>query len=112
MGSIDTSNGNDTILQPSINEQSDGMQNGQTNGNHMSTHGNGQTNASGEEAQVAEPIAIIGMGMRLPGSIRDSETFWDFLVNKKSARGRVPENRYNGTRWVSFSCRNLLIWVG
>jgi hypothetical protein len=43
----------------------------------------------------AEPIAIIGMGMRLPGGIHDSQSFWDLLINKKDARCRVPADRYN-----------------
>ena len=42
-----------------------------------------------------EPIAIIGMSMRLPGGIRDSEALWDLLINGKSGRGKVPADRYN-----------------
>lgn len=41
------------------------------------------------------PIAICGMGMRLPGGIRDSNALYDFLLNKRDARGPVPSNRYN-----------------
>ena len=41
------------------------------------------------------PIAICGLAMRLPGGIRDAQSFWDFIVNKKDARTRVPESRYN-----------------
>ncbi|RDW64324.1 type I polyketide synthase [Aspergillus mulundensis] len=44
---------------------------------------------------VDDPIAIIGLGMRLPGSIRTPQQFWEFLVNKRSGRCRVPEDRYN-----------------
>lgn len=44
---------------------------------------------------AVEPIAIIGMAMRLPGGIHDAETFWDLLINKKDARCRVPADRYN-----------------
>ncbi|OQE82653.1 hypothetical protein PENNAL_c0035G03199 [Penicillium nalgiovense] len=43
----------------------------------------------------SEPIAIVGMAMRLPGKIRTSEDFWDLLANKKSGRVPVPANRYN-----------------
>ena len=49
----------------------------------------------GECAGQAEPIAIIGMGMRLPGKVNSSESFWHFIVNKKDGRCRVPEDRYN-----------------
>jgi acyl transferase domain-containing protein len=41
------------------------------------------------------PIAICGMGMRLPGGIRDSEALYNFLLNKRDARGPVPPNRFN-----------------
>ena len=41
------------------------------------------------------PIAIVGMGMRLPGAVNDENAFWDLLINKKSGRGVVPADRYN-----------------
>ena len=41
------------------------------------------------------PIAIIGMGLRLPGGADSSDSLWDFLINKKSGRCEVPINRYN-----------------
>ena len=41
------------------------------------------------------PIAICGMAMRLPGGIRDEESFWNLLVNAKDARKEVPLTRYN-----------------
>ncbi|PGH00300.1 hypothetical protein AJ80_09194 [Polytolypa hystricis UAMH7299] len=40
-------------------------------------------------------IAIVGMAMRLPGSVKTSEQFWDMLVNKQDGRCRVPSDRYN-----------------
>lgn len=43
----------------------------------------------------APPIAIVGMGMRLPGGISTAEGFWDLLVNKRSGKCRVPDSRYN-----------------
>ncbi|KAL4814399.1 hypothetical protein BDW67DRAFT_186780 [Aspergillus spinulosporus] len=42
-----------------------------------------------------DPIAIIGLGLRLPGSIRTPQQFWEFLINKRSGRCRVPADRYN-----------------
>ena len=54
-------------------------------------------NGSMENGQqkAAEPIDIIGLGMRLPGGIHDAHVFWDLLVNKRDARTRVPDDRYN-----------------
>lgn len=46
-------------------------------------------------AANSEPIAIIGMGLRLPGGISTSEQFWDLLINKKNGKCRVPADRYN-----------------
>jgi acyl transferase domain-containing protein len=40
-------------------------------------------------------IAIVGIGLRLPGNIHNTEAFWDLIVNKRETRGRVPESRYN-----------------
>ena len=40
-------------------------------------------------------IAICGTGMRLPGGIRNSESFWDVLLNGGDTRGPVPSDRYN-----------------
>ncbi|OGM48910.1 putative polyketide synthase [Aspergillus bombycis] len=47
------------------------------------------------EYPVPFPIAIVGMGMRLPGGVRSGTEFWDFLVNKRDGLCRVPETRYN-----------------
>jgi len=45
--------------------------------------------------QPVEPIAIIGMGMRLPGGVHDAESFWKMLVEKRDGRCKVPADRYN-----------------
>lgn len=50
-------------------------------------------------APLVEPIAICGMGMRLPGGITDSEGFWDLLYNKRDGRCEVPKDRYNADTW-------------
>lgn len=46
-----------------------------------------------------EPIAICGMGMRLPGGITDAAGFWDMLYNGRSGRCEVPADRYNAETW-------------
>lgn len=48
---------------------------------------------------IYEPIAVIGMAMRLPHGIRDAESFWHFLLNKEHGRCRVPKNRFNIDAW-------------
>ncbi|OJJ74399.1 hypothetical protein ASPBRDRAFT_120577 [Aspergillus brasiliensis CBS 101740] len=47
------------------------------------------------DAAEKAPIAIVGMGMRLPGGIRTDKDLWDFLVNKQDANGLVPAERFN-----------------
>ena len=46
-----------------------------------------------------EPIAICGMGMRLPGGVRDLLGFWDLLYKKRSGQCPVPKDRYNIEAW-------------
>ncbi|PWY91664.1 polyketide synthase [Aspergillus sclerotioniger CBS 115572] len=42
-----------------------------------------------------EPIAIVGMAMRLPGRVHDGEAFWNMLIEKRSGLCDVPKDRYN-----------------
>ena len=53
----------------------------------------------GDSAPQFEPIAIVGMAMRLPGGVHDAESYWDLLVNKRSGQCRVPKDRYNIDAW-------------
>ncbi|KAM3504768.1 hypothetical protein MY11210_008226 [Beauveria gryllotalpidicola] len=41
------------------------------------------------------PVAICGMGMRLPGGIRSDTNLYQFLAEGRDARITVPENRYS-----------------
>lgn len=62
-----------------------------------SSSGMGTATPSGSEANsnVHEPVAICGIGMRLPGNIRTGEQLWELLVNKGDARDTIPFERYN-----------------
>lgn len=59
------------------------------------------TPLSAEMDAVAEtplrpvPIAICGIGLRLPGGIRNGEQFWELLVAKGDARKPIPPERFN-----------------
>ncbi|KAF2716908.1 polyketide synthase [Polychaeton citri CBS 116435] len=50
---------------------------------------------NGDESGSFEPVAIIGMAMRLPGRVSSAEEFWDLLVQKRSGMCNVPKNRFN-----------------
>ncbi|KAI9148933.1 CcqE [Paramyrothecium foliicola] len=41
------------------------------------------------------PIAIVGIGLRLPGGVHDAQSYWDLLVNQKDARSKIPADRFN-----------------
>ena len=66
---------------------------------------------------VDEPIAVIGIGCRLPGGIAGPDALWDFLCEGRSAVSEVPPDRWlpfddgspevaaalaGTTRWGSF----------
>ena len=57
-------------------------------------HATTAANASPGNASAA-PMAICGMALRLPGSLRTPQEFWEFLLRKGDARGRVPKSRFN-----------------
>ncbi|KEY68600.1 hypothetical protein S7711_05782 [Stachybotrys chartarum IBT 7711] len=74
--------------------------NGHTNG--VNGHQNGTTNEAQEyvdalqpQSEVPVPIAVVGMGMRLPGGVSDAESFWNLLMNKKEGMIQVPKSRWN-----------------
>lgn len=53
------------------------------------------TNGINSTNEKAIPIAICGMGLRIPGGASTPQEFWEFLVNKGDGRVRVPMSRYN-----------------
>lgn len=52
---------------------------------------------------ISEPIAIVGMAMRLPGGVNSGPEFWDLLIEKRDGRIGVPEDRYNVNAFYSAS---------
>jgi phthiocerol/phenolphthiocerol synthesis type-I polyketide synthase C len=47
------------------------------------------------EKAGTEPIAVVGMGCRLPGGIDSPEQFWELLRDGRSGIVRVPEERWD-----------------
>ena len=71
-----------------------GLHSGALNGvNGLSNGDSNKYTSNGTSG--AEPIAICGIGLRLPGGIENTDDFWDLLVNKKDARKPIPANRFN-----------------
>ena len=50
-----------------------------------------------EQAETArrEPIAIVGMGCRLPGGVEAPEDFWELMVKGVDATSEVPPERWD-----------------
>ncbi|KEY68502.1 hypothetical protein S7711_08355 [Stachybotrys chartarum IBT 7711] len=48
-------------------------------------------------------IAIVGIGVKLPGNITTTDAYWNLLVNGKSAQSQVPSNRYEAAGFESKS---------
>ncbi len=47
------------------------------------------------ERRQHEPVAIVGLGLRLPGGVRDAAGFWDLLRSGGEAITEVPADRWN-----------------
>ena len=52
-----------------------------------------------DKVTAMEPVAICGMSMRLPGGVRDAESFWNLLYHGRSGQCQVPATRYNVEAW-------------
>ncbi len=42
-----------------------------------------------------DPIAIVGVGCRLPGDVNDPESLWELLSQGRSAVGEIPGDRFS-----------------
>nr|ALQ33041.1 putative polyketide synthase [Fusarium thapsinum] len=51
--------------------------------------------SANEATPDEDPVCIVGMACRLPGGVRSPDDLWDFMIEKKSAYGPVPADRYN-----------------
>ncbi len=65
----------------------------------LSTREVSTTLASPVTALADEPIAIVGMGCRLPGGVTDPESFWRLLSDGVDAVTEVPAERWDIEHW-------------
>ncbi len=71
-----------------------------TPGGHDRHHGNGNGRpAAIAPHHTAEPLAIVGIGCRLPGRADDWQSFWELLETGRDAVGETPEERWSSTRF-------------
>ena len=63
-----------------------------------------------------EPLAIVGIGCRLPGKSNNPESFWDLLIHGKSAIREVPPDRWDVDRYyhedVAVPIKMITKWGG
>ena len=45
--------------------------------------------------EVPEPIAVVGIGLRLPGGARGPDGYWDLLASERDACTEVPADRWD-----------------
>lgn len=48
-----------------------------------------------------EPIAVVGIGCRLPGGVDDADRFWTFLSDGENGVIRVPADRWDADQFYS-----------
>ncbi|MFT4042004.1 MAG: type I polyketide synthase [Gordonia sp. (in: high G+C Gram-positive bacteria)] len=53
------------------------------------------------ESSDTEPIAVIGVGCRLPGEVNNPDDYWDLLTQGRSGVVRVPANRWDADEFYS-----------
>ncbi|MDK0524618.1 type I polyketide synthase [Streptomyces sp. ML-6] len=51
-------------------------------------------------AAANEPVAIVGLGCRLPGGIETPEALWESLCDGLDAIREVPADRWNAREWL------------
>ncbi|MEV6319174.1 SDR family NAD(P)-dependent oxidoreductase [Streptomyces sp. NPDC051776] len=69
-----------------------------------------------ETRRGGEPVAVVGIGCRLPGGIEGPDSFWEFLLNGRDAVSVVPEERWqdydDGSAAVSAALARTPRWGG
>ena len=51
------------------------------------------------ERERSEPIAIVGVGCRIPGTGRGTRAFWHLLSNGEDGITQVPSDRWDASAW-------------
>ena len=51
------------------------------------------------QGSARQPLALVGIGCRFPGGVRDAESFWRMLLAGESGVSLVPDDRWNWRRY-------------
>ncbi|KAL9115277.1 MAG: hypothetical protein Q9187_007346 [Circinaria calcarea] len=78
-----------------LNDKANGEMEGYTNG-YMNGHAElTQTFSHVVEPDKLEPIAVVGLALRFPQEATSPQSFWQMLMEKRSAMTDVPSDRFN-----------------
>lgn len=108
---VNGSGGDATFTNGHVNGQTISHVTGRTNGstdNYTSGYVNGDAGCEVDGSRIDtsmaysfEPIAICGMACRLPGGIGSPQGLWEFLMEGRDGRIRVPKSRFNSKGYYS-----------
>ncbi|MEC3976430.1 polyketide synthase [Amycolatopsis sp. H20-H5] len=79
---------------PTISALATALTGDKEEGTSISSSAAGAPAPAASAASFAEPIAVIGVGCRLPGGIRGPDDFWRLLIAAENAISRLPDNRW------------------
>jgi acyl transferase domain-containing protein len=63
--------------------------------NGATTNGSAANGSNGAHKNTLDPIAIVGMGCRLPGDVTSPEEFWELCSRARSGWSEIPKSRFN-----------------
>lgn len=55
---------------------------------------------NGIKSSDPTPIAIVGMGCRLPGNVSSTEDFWEMICRGRNGWSEIPENRFSAAAYT------------
>jgi acyl transferase domain-containing protein len=61
----------------------------------------------GEEEDVLEPIAVVGMSLKFPGDADNEESFWEMMMEKHCATTEFPQDRLNSNAFYNSESSRL-----
>ncbi|KAJ0168676.1 Lovastatin diketide synthase LovF [Colletotrichum tanaceti] len=53
------------------------------------------------DMDASDPIVIVGMAVRLPGGVRNTQDFWRLMMDKRSGLIPIPQERWNSEGFYS-----------
>lgn len=78
-----------------VNGRPEGTTSGFVNGSGLGLNTESLNNAVPKADNTQTPIAIIGIGCRMPGDVASPAEFWELLSRSRTGFSKVPEKRFN-----------------